>query len=124
MADDVETVKMIYARFNARDIHGVLSDLADDVSWANGMDGGYEHGKAAVRAYWTRQWSIVDPHVDPVTFTRCADGCVAVQVRQTIRDLEGKPLTGQDHGLKDQTIGHVFRLEQGRVTRFDIEKPV
>ena len=45
-------------RFNARDIDGVLTVLTDDVAWANGMDGGYVHGREAVRAYWTRQWTI------------------------------------------------------------------
>jgi hypothetical protein len=40
---------------------------------------------------------------------------------QTIRDLEGRPLEGQAHGLKDKTVGHVFRLRDGKVARFDIQ---
>lgn len=123
MTDDIEILQTIYARFNARDIDGVLNVLADDVAWANGMDGGHEHGKAAVRAYWTRQWSMVDPHVEPVAFDRQTDGSISVRVLQTIRDLDGNPLTRQEHGLKDQTVEHIFRLEHGQVTRFDIEKP-
>ena len=38
-----------------------------------------------------------------------------------VRDLEGKPLQGQTHGLKDKTVGHVFRLREGKVARFDIQ---
>src|SRR5215470_14969634 len=61
MDGDVELLKRIYDRFNARDIDGVLAVLADDVAWANGMDGGHVHGREAVREYWTRQWTLVSP---------------------------------------------------------------
>ena len=124
MSDDVEIVQGMYDRFNARDIDGVLAALADDVAWANGMDGGYVHGHAAMRAYWTRQWAIVSPHVEPVGFHRTADGSIVVAVRQSVRDLEGRPLRDQTHGLKDKTVGHVFRLQDGKVVRFDIKDDV
>ena len=39
MDGDVELLKRIYDHVNARDIDGVLAVLADDVVWANGMDG-------------------------------------------------------------------------------------
>jgi ketosteroid isomerase-like protein len=119
--DDVKVLQHIYDRFNARDIDGVLTALTDDVAWANGMEGGHVHGREAVRAYWTRQWSVIDPHVAPLGFHRTADGAILVEVRLTIRDLEGKPLQGQMHGLKDKTVGHVFRLREGKVARFDIQ---
>jgi hypothetical protein len=121
MDNDVEMLKRLYERFNARDIDGVLVELTDDVAWANGMDGGHEQGREAVRAYWTRQWAMVSPHVEPVAFVRRADDTVVAEVLQTVHDLEGKPLTGQTHGLKDKTIGHVFHLRNGKVVRFDIE---
>src|ERR1700746_3437932 len=59
MDGDVELLKRIYDRFNARDIQGVLTVLTDDVAWANGMDGGHVYGREAVREYWKRQWAIV-----------------------------------------------------------------
>ncbi|WP_102959072.1 nuclear transport factor 2 family protein [Mangrovicella endophytica] len=121
MNDDVELLKRIYDRFNARDIDGVLAALADDVAWANGMDGGHVHGHDGVRAYWTRQWAMVSPHVEPIGFHRRDDGVILAEVIQTIRDLDGKPLHGQTHGLKDKTVGHVFHLRDGKVVRFDIE---
>ncbi len=117
---NIEVVTRLYHRFNARDIDGVLAALADDVAWANGMDGGYVHGREAVRAYWTRQWAIVSPHVQPLSFHQAADGAISVEVQQTVRDLEGRPLQQQDHGLKDKTVQHVFHLHDGKVTRFDI----
>jgi hypothetical protein len=45
----------------------------------------------------------------------------SAEVRQSIRDPDGKPLKGQTHGLKDKTVGHVFRFRDGKVARFDIE---
>jgi ketosteroid isomerase-like protein len=120
MDNDVKMLERIYDRFNARDIDGVLSALTDDVAWANGMDG-HVHGREALRAYWTRQWSMVSPHVEPVGFHRTQDGAILTEVRQSVRDLEGKKLEGQTHGLKDKTVGHVFRFREGRVARFDIE---
>jgi ketosteroid isomerase-like protein len=122
MDDDLKVLERMYDRFNARDIDGVLASLIDDVAWANGMDGGYVHGREAVREYWTRQWAMVSPHVEPVDFHRAADGALIAEVRQSVRDLEGKPLQGQSHGLTDKTIRHVFRFRDGKVARFDIEE--
>ena len=120
MNDDVKTLERLYERFNARDIDAVLDALTDDVAWANGMDGGHVHGREAVRAYWTRQWAMVSPHVEPVGFHRTANGAVVAEVRQSVFDLDGNPLQGQTHGLRDKTVGHVFRFRDGRVARFDI----
>ena len=97
--------------------HGALTD---DVAWANGMEGGHVHGREGVREYWTRQWAIVSPHVEPVSFESAPGGSIVVEVRQSVRDLQGRPLQDQTHGLKDKTVGHVFHLQDGKVTRFDI----
>jgi ketosteroid isomerase-like protein len=121
MDDHVKILEHIYDRFNARDIDSVLAALADDVVWANGMDGGHVHGRDAVRAYWTRQWELVHPHVQPVGFHQTANDGVIAEVRQTVRDLEGNPLEGQTHGLHDKTVGHIFHFRDGKVVSFDIE---
>jgi ketosteroid isomerase-like protein len=122
MADDTAILSAIYDRFNARDIDGVLGALTDDVAWANGMEGGHVYGREGVRDYWTRQWAIVSPHVEPVSFERSTDGSIVVEVLQSVRDLEGMPLHDQTHGLKDKTVAHVFRLQNGKVARFDIRE--
>jgi SnoaL-like domain len=113
MDDDVKVLERIYDRFNARDIDGALTALTDDVAWANGMDGGHVHGREAVREYWTRQWATVSPHVEPVGFHQTANGAIIAEVRQSVRDLEGKPLQGQTHGLKDKTVGR-FPFSRGQ----------
>ena len=56
-----------------------------------------------------------------MSFNKAADGSIVVKVQQSVRDLEGRPLQDQTHGLQDKLVGHVFRLQNGKVTRFDIE---
>jgi ketosteroid isomerase-like protein len=120
MTDDLVTLKHMYERFNALDMDGVLACLTDDVVWANGMDGGHEQGRDAVRAYWTRQWAVLRGHVEPVGFSQGPDGTIIAEVRQTVRGVDGQPLDEQTHGLHDRTVQHVFRFRDGRVARFDI----
>jgi ketosteroid isomerase-like protein len=114
MDDDVKLLQRMYDRFNARDIDGVLIALTDDVAWANGMDGGHVHGREAIREYWTRQWAMISPHVEPVGFHRTADGAIVAEVRQSMRDLEGKPLEGQSTGLKTRRSDMFSVFERAR----------
>lgn len=124
MADDITTLRTVYDHFNARNIGGVLEELTADVAWANGMDGGHVHGRDAVRDYWTRQWSLVSPRVEPLGFDVRPDGSIVVAVRQTVLDLEGRTPTGHGHGLGDRKVEHVFRLREGKIHRFDIGRDI
>jgi hypothetical protein len=112
MSDEVELLKRVYDRFNARDMETVLAAMHEDVLWANGMEGGHVRGRNEVRSYWTRQWAMIDPHVEPVAFASGLDGEVIVEVHQVVRDLNGNLLA-------DKMVGHVFRIENGLVKRFD-----
>jgi hypothetical protein len=113
MSDQVELLKRLYDRFNARDMESVLAAMHDDVIWANGMEGGHVHGRAEVRAYWTRQWAMIDPRVEPVEFSSATEGEIVVEVHAVVRDLSGTL-------LDDKMVGHVFRIEKGLIKRFDI----
>jgi hypothetical protein len=88
MSGDRETLRHLYERFNARDIDGALAAMHGEVAWANGMEGGHVHGHESVRSYWQRQWTMLDPHVEPLGFSTSPDG-VVVEVHQTIRDPGG-----------------------------------
>lgn len=120
MDDDIGTIERLYARFNARDIEGVLEGLAEDVLWANGMEGGHVQGRQGVREYWTRQWSMIDPRVEPVRISRAGDQQILVEVRQTLRDLSGAPISDPATGLPCRMVRHIFTLRGGEVARFDI----
>jgi ketosteroid isomerase-like protein len=111
MAMDV--LRQVYADFNARDIDAVLAMMTPDVDWPNGWEGGRVHGHDAVRDYWTRQWAAIDSSVEPVGFTEAEDGRIAVEVQQTVKDLDGNVLS---EGL----VSHVYTLRDGLVARMDI----
>jgi ketosteroid isomerase-like protein len=113
MANEIEFLKHVYERFNARDMETVLAAMHEDVAWANGMEGGHVRGRDGVRSYWTRQWAVIDPHVEPVAFSRGNEGEVVVEVHQVAHDLKGNLLA-------DKMVGHVFRIEDGLIRRFDI----
>ena len=113
MLDQLEFLRRLYERFNARDIEGALAGMQHDVIWANGMEGGHVHGRDQVRSYWTRQWAMIDPRVDPVEFSSRPEGEIVVEVHQVVRDLNGNLLS-------DRTVGHVFQIENGLIKRFDI----
>lgn len=111
---DVELLERLYDRFNARDMDALLATMHEDVAWANGMEGGHVYGRDGVRNYWARQWAIIDPHVEPTGFSAGADdGTLNVEVHQVVRDLNGNVLS-------DKVVGHIFRIENGRILRFDI----
>jgi SnoaL-like domain len=110
-----ELLTFTYASFNARDVDSVLKTMHEDVDWPNGMEGGWVHGHAGVRAYWTRQWGVVDPHVEPVGFAEEADGRVAVTVKQVVRDLSGAILL-------DRLVEHVYWIEDGLIRSMEIRE--
>src|SRR5262245_3444913 len=61
-----DLLRRTYDAFNARDVDTVLTVMHPDVVWPNAMEGGCVLGHAGIGEYWTRQWSIVDPHVEPL----------------------------------------------------------
>jgi ketosteroid isomerase-like protein len=113
MSDDVELLRRVYGLFNGRDIESVLAAMHPDVVWANGMEGGHVHGRDEVRSYWKRQWTIVDPHVEPVEISSNGNGEVVVKVHQVVRDLKGNLLA-------DRLVMHVFQMRNRLIQRFDI----
>jgi hypothetical protein len=110
-------LKQTYWYFNDRNIDATLAMMHPDVDWPNGMEGGIEHGYEAVRKYWTRQWKILDPHVEPTMYNREEDGRINVTVHQVVHDIEGNLLV-------DQIINHVYTFEDGLIMAMEIQKPV
>jgi ketosteroid isomerase-like protein len=102
----------LYAAFNARDIDRCLAGMHPDVTWANGMDGGNVHGHEGVRTYWTRQWKLVNPRVDPQNFQSNGNR-VSVDVHQVVHGMDGTLIV-------DQMVKHVFTFEGELVKIFEI----
>ena len=89
--------------------------MQSDVVWPNGMEGGVVYGHEGVRAYWTRQWGMIDPHVEPKTFETDSAGRVVVGVHQVVRDTSGKLLL-------DRMVEHVYTLKGGLIQSMDIRE--
>jgi hypothetical protein len=109
-----EVLTEAYRDFNARRIDAVLAHMQPDVDWPNGMEGGRVNGHDEVRAYWTRQWTIIDPYIEPVQIDANPDGRFVVQVHQVVRDLQGKLLA-------DSIVHHVYTFRDGLIERMEIE---
>ncbi len=109
-------ITAVYRSFNARNIDAVLARMHPDVDWPNGMEGGRVHGHENVRAYWQRQWTVVDPLVDPTHMEDDESGRTVVDVHQVVRDLSGNV-------LMDRMVQHLYSIQDGRITRMDIREP-
>ena len=116
MTTERRILEKAYAAFNARDIDAALAAMHADVDWPNGMEGGSVHGHDGVHDYWTRQWGMIEPHVEPVRFEEDADGRTVVHVHQVVRDLSGNVVA-------DGMVQHVYLIEDGLVRSMEIREP-
>lgn len=115
MLTNQEILTKAYEAFNRRDIDTVLTYLHPDVDWQNGLEGGRVYGHEGVREYWTRQWNLINPHVEPTGFRMNEDGRILVDVHQVVRDLAGNI-------LMDTMVRHVYRMQEGLVIHMDIQE--
>ena len=115
MTSKEDLITSVYRSFNAREIDAVLAHMHADVDWPNGMEGGRVRGHDEVRAYWERQWKVVDPRVTPVRVNDDENGRTVVDVHQVIRDMSGNVLL-------DRMVQHVYTIENGLIARMDIRE--
>lgn len=109
-----QILQTAYEAFNARDIQSALDLMHPEVEWPNGFEGGSMRGHDAVREYWTRQWTQINPHVEPMGFSDEGDGRIVVDVQAYVKDLAGKVIV-------DELLNHVFELEDGLIVRMRIQ---
>jgi hypothetical protein len=103
-AREIQLLRAAYAAFNARDIGAALTLMTADVIWPKAFKDGFVHGTDAIRAYWTEQWSEIDPHVEPIAFYPQNASQVLVDVHQVVRNLAGSVLA-------DEHVGHRFTIK-------------
>lgn len=115
MSEQEALLRGAYDAFNARDIEAALALMHPDVDWPNAMEGRREHGHDAVRAYWTRQFGLIDSRVEPVGFESDHEGRVVVEVHQVVRDLDGKVIS-------NGRVEHVYALRDGLIERMDVRE--
>lgn len=112
-APEIKLLRAAYAAFNARDIDAALALMTPDVAWPKAFKGGFVRGPEEVRAYWTAQWSEINPHVEPISFYPEEAGRILVDVHQVVRELAGAVLA-------DEHVGHRFTLRHGLIQAMEV----
>ena len=107
-------LRQLYHDFNARHVDAVLAHMHTDVQWPKAFEGGYVSGHDEIRTYWTRQWTEINPIVEPTGFNQRLDGTVEVTVHQIVKDLQGELLF-------DGTVKHIYTVQDDLLRRMDIE---
>jgi len=102
-----------YRDFNARRMEAVLARMQPDVDWPNGLEGGRVQGTDGVRVYWKRQWSLIDPILEPIKIDVDNTGRAKVRVHMIVRDLQGNL-------VRDATVHHVYIFRDGLIDRMEI----
>ncbi len=112
-AQETRLLRAAYAAFNARDIDAALALMAADVTWPKAFKGDFVQGPEQIRAYWTEQWSEIDPHVEPIAFYLQSASQVMVDVHQVVRDPAGSVLA-------DEHVGHLFTIDNGLIQAMEV----
>ncbi len=110
-----DLLNFVYAAFNRRDIDAILPKMHPEIEWPNGMEGGWVYRHDGIRAYWRRQWGMIDPHVEPVSIELAEDGRAIVNVHQVVKDLQGSVLL-------DRIVQHLYSISGGLITRMEIRE--
>jgi ketosteroid isomerase-like protein len=111
-----DVIRAAYRAFNERDLDAALELLHPDVDWPNAWEGDRVVGRAAVRAYWLRQWEVLDPEVHPRRVRELPDGRAEVLVHQVVRDREGDL-------LGETLVLHTYTFAGDLVSRMDVGDP-
>ncbi len=114
MTDDtrIETLRAGYEAFNRRDVENALRMLDPNVEWPDMLEGRVLRGAQAVREYWTRQFQLIDSHVEPEEFVE-QGARVLVVVHQRVRRLS----TGTQD---DRRVGHLYTFRGTKVVRMQV----
>lgn len=109
-----DTIRKAYSAFNERNIDNALATMQEDVQWSKAWEGGYISGHNEIKAYWTRQWTEINPNVIPVGFDERENGSLEVSVHQNVKDLQGNLMF-------DGLVKHIYTFEDGLIKTMDIE---
>jgi len=114
---DEDVLRAGYEAFNARDIDAALALMHPEVDLPNAWEGGRVRGRAAVAAYWRRQFAAISSTVTPERFERNSDGTITATVHQVVCDPRTREV------LSDTCVSHRWRLENGLVVHMDVVEP-
>ncbi|MDJ1469115.1 nuclear transport factor 2 family protein [Xanthocytophaga flava] len=114
-SEEKQLILAAYQAFNARNVDTALTLMTPDVHWPNGMEGGYVYGPAEVKSYWLRQWTMINPTVQPSSIHKDNTGRIVVEVHQVVKDLSGNL-------LQDKMLYHLYTLTEGLIKHMEIRE--
>ena len=103
----------LYDAFNKREIETIISFMKPDVKWANGLEGGFVYGRDAVRQYWTNQFKLIKPQLEPLKYETDENHREVVTVHQVIKDLQGELLA-------DMMVQQIFTIDNGLISVYEL----
>ncbi|MES2574632.1 MAG: nuclear transport factor 2 family protein [Bacteroidota bacterium] len=109
-----DVIKKAYAAFNERNIDNALSTMQPDVQWSKAWEGGYISGHNEIKEYWSRQWTEINPNVEPVGFNERDNAILEVTVHQNVKDLQGNLMF-------DGLVKHIYTFQDRLIKTMDIE---
>lgn len=113
MSEHQQFLQNLYDAFNRREIETIISAMHPDVKWANGYEGGFVHGRDAVREYWTNQLKAIQPELKILKYETDNDNRHIVTVHEVVKDLDGKLLA-------DMTVRQIYTIENGLISLYEI----
>ncbi|WP_373331272.1 ketosteroid isomerase [Salmonirosea aquatica] len=78
------------------------------------LGGGHISGHGEIKQYWTRQWTEINPKVNPIGFKERQNGDLEVEVHQKVKDLH-------DNLIYNGMVKHIYTFENGLIKTMDIE---
>jgi hypothetical protein len=109
-----DVIYKAYKAFNSRNIDNALTVMHAEVHWPKAWEGGHIVGHDEIRGYWTRQWSEINPNVEPVGFAERENESLEVKVHQFVKDLQGGVVF-------DGIVKHIYTFDNGLIKKMDIE---
>ena len=109
-----DLIRKAYTFFNERNIDSALTTMQADVQWSKAWEGGYISGHNEIKEYWTRQWTEINPNVEPIGFVERENGILEVKVHQNVKDLGGNLMF-------DGMVKHIYTFQNGLIKTMDIE---
>ena len=103
----------LYDAFNRREIETIIAKMHPNVKWANGLEGGFVHGRDAVREYWTDQFKAIQPELETLKFEIDEQNRNVVTVHQIVKDSDGNVLA-------DAEVRQIFTIENNLISLYEI----
>jgi nuclear transport factor 2 (NTF2) superfamily protein len=113
MSSNQQLLQNLYDAFNKREIEKIISVMHPDVKWANAVEGGFVHGREAVREYWTNQFKVIQVQLETLKFEMDDKNRNVVTVHQIVKDLQGNLLA-------DMTVKQIFTIENSVIVLYEV----